>query len=66
LADWRDEVLCLLRALIKEADPKMGRGVEVERTVVWSHEGLICASKTYKNVLKMTFAKGRSAYYPKL
>ena len=59
LGDWRGEMLSRLRALIKEADPKV---VEEWKwtTPVWSHDGLICTGETYKNVVKMTFARGAS------
>ena len=57
LADWRGEMLSSLRALIKQADPKV---VEEWKwgIPVWSHDGLICTGETYKSVVKMTFAKG--------
>ncbi len=56
---WRGEMLSRLRALIKQADPKV---VEEWKwgVPVWSHDGLICTGETYKNVVKMTFAKGAS------
>src|SRR6204780_1861701 len=59
LGDWRGKMLSRLRALIKQADPKV---VEEWKwmTPVWSHDGLICTGETYKNVVKMTFAKGAS------
>ena len=59
LGDWRGEMLSRLRALIKQADPKV---VEEWKwgIPVWSHEGLICTGETYKNVVKTTFAKGAS------
>ena len=59
LADWRGEMLSRLRALIKQADPKVVEEWKW-RTPVWSHDGLICTGETYKNVVKMTFAKGAS------
>ena len=57
LGDWRGEMLSRLRALIKEADPEV---VEEWKWggPVWSHDGLISTGETYKNVVKMTFAKG--------
>jgi len=57
LGDWRGETLSRLRALIKQADPKV---VEEWKwgIPVWSHDGLICTGETYKNVVKTTFAKG--------
>jgi hypothetical protein len=59
LGDWRGEMLSRLRALIKQAGPKV---VEEWKwgIPVWSHDGLICTGETYKNVVKMTFAKGAS------
>jgi len=59
LDDWRGKMLSRLRALIKQADPKV---VEEWKwgIPVWSHDGLICTGETYKNVVKMTFAKGAS------
>jgi|SRR5690242_3181415 hypothetical protein len=59
LGDWRGEMLSRLRALIQQADPKVVEEWKWE-TPVWSHDGLICTGETYKNVVKMTFAKGAS------
>ena len=57
LADWRGEMLARLRALIKQADPKV---VEEWKwgIPVWSHDGIICTGETYEKAVKMTFAKG--------
>ena len=57
LDDWRGKMLARLRTLIREADPEV---VEEWKWggPVWSHDGLICTGETYKNVVKMTFAKG--------
>ena len=57
LGDWRGKILSRLRALIKQADPEV---VEEWKwgVPVWSHDGLICTGETYKNAVKMTFAKG--------
>ena len=57
LGDWRGETLARLRALIKQADPKV---VEEWKwgIPVWSHDGIICTGETYKKAVKMTFAKG--------
>ncbi len=57
LGDWRGEMLSRLRALIQQADPKV---VEEWKwnVPVWSHDGLICTGETYKNAVKLTFAKG--------
>ncbi len=57
LGDWRGEMLSRLRALIKQADPQVVEEWKWE-IPVWSHDGLICTGETYKNVVKMTFAKG--------
>ena len=59
LGDWRGEMLSRIRALIKQADPKVVEEWKWE-TPVWSHDGLICTGETYKSVVKMTFAKGAS------
>jgi hypothetical protein len=63
LGDWRGEMLSRLRALIKEADPEVAEEWKWE-TPVWSHNGLICTGETYKNVVKMTFARGASLKDP--
>ena len=64
LDDWRGEMLSRLRALIKEADPEVAEEWKWRGTPVWSHNGLICTGETYKNVVKMTFAKGASLKDP--
>jgi hypothetical protein len=64
LGDWRGEMLSRLRALIKEADPEVAEEWKWRGTPVWSHNGLICTGETYKNVVKMTFAKGASVKDP--
>ena len=58
LGDWRGKMLARLRALIKEADPEVVEEWKWRGVPVWSHDGLICTGETYKNVVKMTFAKG--------
>jgi hypothetical protein len=60
LGDWRGEMLSRLRALIKQADPKVVEEWKWMGTPVWSRDGLICTGETYKNVVKMTFANGAS------
>jgi hypothetical protein len=57
LADWRGEMLARLRALIRQADPKVVEEWKLE-IPVWSHDGIICTGETYKKVVKLTFAKG--------
>jgi hypothetical protein len=58
LDDWRGEMLGRLRALVKEADPDVVEEWKWRGVPVWSHDGIICTGETYKNVVKMTFAKG--------
>jgi hypothetical protein len=64
LGDWRGEMLSRLRALIKQADPKVVEEWKWRGTPVWSHNGLVCTGETYKNVVKMTFLKGASLKDP--
>ena len=64
LADWRGKMLSRLRALIKQADPDVVEEWKWRGTPVWSHNGLICTGETYKNIVKMTFAKGASLKDP--
>jgi hypothetical protein len=58
LSDWRGETLARVRILIKQADPEVVEEWKWRGVPVWSHDGLICTGETYKNVVKMTFAKG--------
>jgi len=60
LDDWRGELLARLRALVKDADPDVVEEWKWRGVPVWSHAGIICTGETYKNVVKMTFAKGAS------
>ena len=60
LGDWRGEMLSRLRALVRDADPEVVEEWKWRGVPVWSHAGLICTGETYKNVVKMTFAKGAS------
>ena len=64
LGDWRGEMLSRLRTLVKEADPEVVEEWKWRGVPVWSHDGLICTGETYKNVVKMTFAKGASLEDP--
>jgi len=59
LSDWRGKTLRRVRELIKEADPEIVEEWKWE-TPVWAHNGLVCTGETYKNTVKMTFAKGAS------
>ena len=64
LDDWRGKTLARLRALIKQADPKVVEEWKWRGVPVWSHDGMICTGETYKNVVKLTFAKGASLKDP--
>ena len=64
LDDWRGKMLSRLRTLIKEADPQVIEEWKWRGVPVWSHAGIICTGETYKNVVKMTFAKGASLKDP--
>ena len=64
LGDWRGKVLNRLRTLVKEADPEVVEEWKWRGVPVWSHGGLICTGETYKNVVKMTFAKGAALKDP--
>src|SRR3954447_16428659 len=64
LADWRGEMLARLRALVKEADPEVVEEWKWRGVPVWEHDGIISTGETYKNVVKMTFAKGASLEDP--
>jgi hypothetical protein len=64
LSDWRGEMLARVRALIKQADPEVIEEWKWRGVPVWSHAGIICTGETYKNVVKMTFAKGASLKDP--
>ena len=64
LSDWRGEMLARVRILIKQADPEVVEEWKWRGVPVWSHAGMICTGETYKNVVKMTFAKGASLEDP--
>jgi hypothetical protein len=64
LGDWRGEMLSRLRGLVKEADPEVVEEWKWRGVPVWSHYGMICTGETYKNVVKMTFAKGAALEDP--
>jgi len=65
LGDWRGETLARMRALILEADPVMTEEWKWMGTPVWSHAGNICTGETYKQVVKLTFARGASLADPR-
>ncbi len=60
LGDWRGETLARVRKLIHEADPEIVEEWKWMGTPVFSHAGIICTGETYKQVVKLTFAKGAS------
>ncbi len=64
LSDWRGETLARVRILIKQADPEVVEEWKWRGVPVWSHAGIICTGETYKNVVKMTFAKGAALEDP--
>jgi hypothetical protein len=69
LGDWRGGTLGRMRKLIEEADPDVVEELKWVKpsspgTPVWSHDGIICTGESYKNVVKLTFAKGASLTDP--
>ena len=64
LGDWRGEILSRVRKLIKQADPDVVEEWKWRGVPVWYHDGMICTGETYKNIVKMTFAKGAALKDP--
>ncbi len=64
LTDWRGDTLARLRKLIKQADPDVVEEWKWRGVPVWSHAGMICTGETYKDYVKVTFAKGASLEDP--
>jgi hypothetical protein len=64
LSDWRGETLARIRTLIKQADPEVVEEWKWRGVPVWYHAGMICTGETYKDVVKITFAKGASLEDP--
>ena len=64
LGDWRGETLARVRGLIKEAAPDVVEEWKWRGVPVWEHDGIICTGETYKEVVKMTFAKGAALADP--
>jgi hypothetical protein len=58
LEDWRGTTLAQVREIVHEADPEIVEEWKWRGTPVWSHGGIVCTGETYKNVVKLTFAKG--------
>jgi hypothetical protein len=65
LGDWRGETLARVRQLIHEADPGIKEEWKFMGTPVWSHDGIVCTGESYKQVVKLTFARGASLKDPK-
>ena len=64
LGDWRGETLARIRKLIKQAEPAVVEEWKWRGVPVWEHAGMICTGETYKNYVKVTFAKGASLEDP--
>jgi hypothetical protein len=64
LGDWRGETLETMRALIRDADPDVVETWKWRGVPVWEHDGIICTGESYKQVVKLTFAKGASLQDP--
>jgi hypothetical protein len=64
LGDWRGKMLAKVREIIHEADPEIVEEWKWMGTPVWSHAGIVCTGETYKNVVKMTFARGAALEDP--
>ena len=65
LGDWRGETLAHLRQLIHDADPDIQEEWKWRGTPIWSHDGIVCTGESYKEVVKLTFARGASLKDPK-
>ena len=64
LGDWRGATLGRVRAIVKQADPRVVEEWKWRGVPVWSHDGILCTGETYKSVVKLTFAKGASLKDP--
>ena len=64
LGDWRGKALAKVREIIHAADPEILEEWKWRGTPVWSHGGIVCTGETYKNAVKMTFAKGAALKDP--
>jgi hypothetical protein len=65
LGDWRGETLAHIRQLIHDADPDIQEEWKWRGVPVWSHDGIVCTGESYKQVVKLTFARGASIKDPK-
>ena len=64
LGDWRGKTLGAVRKLIQEADPEVLEEFKWMGTPIWSHDGILCTGESYKDKVKLTFAKGASLEDP--
>ena len=64
LGDWRGKTLVKVREIIHAADPEILEEWKWRGTPIWSHGGIVCTGETYKNIVKMTFAKGAALKDP--
>jgi hypothetical protein len=65
LGDWRGETLARVRELIHDADPDIVEEWKWRGVPVWSHDGIVCTGESYKQVVKLTFARGAAIKDPK-
>ncbi len=65
LGDWRGEMLARIRSLIQQADPEVTEEWKWRGVPTWYHDGIICTGETYKDKVKVTFAKGAQLKDPK-
>jgi hypothetical protein len=65
LGDWRGDTLAHVRQLIHDADPDIQEEWKWRGVPVWSHDGIVCTGESYKEVVKLTFARGASIKDPK-
>ncbi len=64
LGDWRGQTLANVRRMMHEADPEIVEEWKWRGVPVWSHAGIVCTGETYKNAVKMTFARGAALQDP--
>jgi hypothetical protein len=64
LGDWRGKMLAKVRGIVRQADPEIVEEWKWRGTPVWSHGGIVCTGETYRNVVKMTFARGAALKDP--
>jgi len=64
LGDWRGETLAHMRKLIHDADPDIQEEWKWRGVPVWSHDGIVCTGESYKEVIKLTFARGAALKDP--